>query len=85
MSWAVDAIIAVRDAATEKKLTTLAADVDKIRSKIVATKEGGAITGEERLREFLAGLLRRLSMATKAAPPIPRSPVPTPWPANSKM
>jgi len=27
-----------------------------VRGKIVATKEGGAITGEERLREFLAGL-----------------------------
>ena len=26
------------------------------RNKIVATKEGGAITGEERLREFLADL-----------------------------
>ena len=27
-----------------------------MRSKIVATKEGGAVTGEERLREFLGGL-----------------------------
>jgi hypothetical protein len=33
----------------------LAASADAIRSKIVATKEGGMITGEERLREFLAG------------------------------
>ena len=39
-----------------RKLQDLAGGVDKIRSKIVATKEGGAITGEERLREFLAGL-----------------------------
>jgi hypothetical protein len=30
--------------------------VDAFRNKIVATKEGGAITGEERLREFLADL-----------------------------
>jgi len=30
--------------------------VENVRKKIVATKEGGAITGEERLREFLAGL-----------------------------
>jgi hypothetical protein len=30
--------------------------VDKIRAKIVATKEGGMITGEERLREYLGGL-----------------------------
>jgi hypothetical protein len=65
MSWAVDSIIAIRDAATERasqmpandplrqRLTALAASADKIRSEIVATKEGGAITGEERLREFL--------------------------------
>ena len=32
------------------------AEVDTFRKKIVATKEGGAITGEERLREFLADL-----------------------------
>jgi photosystem II stability/assembly factor-like uncharacterized protein len=56
MSWAVDAIIAVRDTAIQQKKTDLADAADKIRSKIVATKEGGAITGEERLREFLAGL-----------------------------
>lgn len=30
--------------------------MDDIRRKIVATKEGGAITGEERLRENLAEL-----------------------------
>jgi hypothetical protein len=56
MSWAVDAIISVRDAAIEKKMADLAGAADKLRSKIVATKEGGAITGEERLREFLASL-----------------------------
>ncbi len=65
MSWAVDSIIAIRDAANERasklpandplrqRLTALAASADKIRSEIVATKEGGAITGEERLREFV--------------------------------
>ncbi len=65
MSWAVDSIIGIRNAANERaaqlpagdplrqRLTELAASVDKIRSEIVATKEGGAITGEERLREFL--------------------------------
>ena len=36
-----------------QRLTELATSADKIRSEIVATKEGGAITGEERLREFL--------------------------------
>ena len=67
MSWAVDAIVAVRDTAQKSaaklpeadplraKLTELAVSADEIRSKIVATKEGGMITGEERLREFLAG------------------------------
>ncbi|HLY05401.1 MAG TPA: hypothetical protein VKR31_06610, partial [Rhizomicrobium sp.] len=35
------------------KLQSLADDADALRQKIVATKEGGAITGEERLREHL--------------------------------
>ena len=68
MSWSVDAIVGVRDGARERaakmaasdplrqRLEKLASGVDAIRSKIVATKEGGAITGEERLREFLGGL-----------------------------
>ena len=68
MSWAVDAVVGVRDqaqAAAAKvgpsdplaaALGSLAQATDAIRSKIVATKEGGAITGEERLREFLGGL-----------------------------
>jgi hypothetical protein len=34
-----------------KQLTTLSDQADGIRKKIVATKEGGAITGEERIRE----------------------------------
>ena len=42
--------------ATRQQLLTASAKVDELRRKIVATKEGGAITGEERLREFLAGL-----------------------------
>ena len=37
-------------------LQKLSDDVDKLRGKIVATKEGGAITGEERIREFLGQL-----------------------------
>jgi photosystem II stability/assembly factor-like uncharacterized protein len=68
MSWAVDAIIAVRDGAMADaakvdaksplhgQLISLAQSADAIRSKIVATKEGGAITGEERLREYLGDL-----------------------------
>jgi photosystem II stability/assembly factor-like uncharacterized protein len=68
MSWVVDAIIGVRDGTAERagrlpandslrpRLQEFLASVDQIRTKIVATKEGGAITGEERLREFLGGL-----------------------------
>lgn len=39
--------------ALRSKLASLADGADKLRKKIVATKEGGAITGEERLREHL--------------------------------
>jgi photosystem II stability/assembly factor-like uncharacterized protein len=68
MTWAVDSIIRVRDTASARaaklpasdplraKLTALAESADEIRTKIVATKEGGMITGEERLREYLGGL-----------------------------
>jgi len=68
MSWAVDSIISLRDGAQARvaqlkahdqlgsQLNQLAASADSLRSKIVATKEGGMITGEERLREYLAGL-----------------------------
>ena len=38
------------------RLRGAAATVDSLRKKIVATTEGGAITGEERLRENLADL-----------------------------
>jgi len=68
MSWAVDAIIGVRDSAlarsarlpenepVRRQAEQLAKDADGIRGKIVATREGGMITGEERLREFMGGL-----------------------------
>jgi hypothetical protein len=39
-----------------RRLRAAAAQVDRLRQKIVATKEGGMITGEERLRENLADL-----------------------------
>jgi photosystem II stability/assembly factor-like uncharacterized protein len=39
--------------ATRKQLADLEGKTDVIRKKIVATKEGGAITGEERLREHM--------------------------------
>jgi len=67
MSWAVDAVAGLRDQAIARAarvndnalklhLTELARSADAIRTEVVATKEGGAITGEERLREFIAGL-----------------------------
>jgi len=68
MTWGVSAIEGVRDAANQraakllekdplkKQLQDLAAKCDALRSKIVATKEGGMITGEERIRELLGQL-----------------------------
>jgi photosystem II stability/assembly factor-like uncharacterized protein len=68
MTYAVDAIEGVRDAAKarsaklaekdplHKQLQQLVTDCDALRSKIVATKEGGMITGEERIREHLGQL-----------------------------
>jgi hypothetical protein len=68
MTYGVDAIEGVRDGANaaaaklaesdplRKQLLELAADCDKLRSKIVATKAGGMITGEERIRELLGQL-----------------------------
>jgi photosystem II stability/assembly factor-like uncharacterized protein len=68
MSFSVDRINRMRLALDErasklgsedplrKRLQDASAQVDELRKKIVATKEGGAITGEERLREFLTDL-----------------------------
>ncbi len=68
MTYGVEAIEGVRDAANaragkltdkdplKKQLQKLVADCDALRSKIVATKEGGMITGEERIREHLGQL-----------------------------
>jgi photosystem II stability/assembly factor-like uncharacterized protein len=68
MSFDVDRINGVRDSlmdragkfkgddALGKRLQTLAQKTDEMRKKIVATKEGGAVTGEERIREKTTGL-----------------------------
>ncbi len=72
MTFAVESIEGVRDTANaraaklgervskndplRKQLQQLVADCDTLRSKIVATKEGGMITGEERIREHLGQL-----------------------------
>jgi photosystem II stability/assembly factor-like uncharacterized protein len=44
-----------------ERLRTASKQVDELRRKIVATKEGGAITGEERLRENLTELYGNIS------------------------
>jgi photosystem II stability/assembly factor-like uncharacterized protein len=73
MSWAVDQIVAIRDTAQadaakldtksplHDQLIALAKSADDIRSRIVATREGGAITGEERLREYTGDLYGDIS------------------------
>jgi hypothetical protein len=68
MSFGVDSMVNIRDGATARaaklpandslrgSLQSLAQQVDALRSKIVATKEGGAITGEERIREYMTNV-----------------------------
>jgi hypothetical protein len=53
MSALTDRIDAARAAAGQAKNTAQLPRLDDIKRKIVATKEGGAITGEERIREHL--------------------------------
>ncbi len=45
-----------KDDPLTKRVQKASSQVDELRKKIVATKEGGMITGEERLREYLASL-----------------------------
>jgi hypothetical protein len=68
MSFDVDRVNSIHDAllaraaalkgdpALAKRLNDTAQKVEALRGKIVATKEGGAITGEERIREKTTGL-----------------------------
>jgi photosystem II stability/assembly factor-like uncharacterized protein len=68
MTYAVAAIEGVRNGANDraaklaekdplkKQLQDVAAKCDTLRGKIVATKEGGMVTGEERIRELLGQL-----------------------------
>src|SRR6266545_980411 len=68
MTFAVERMNSVRQALDEragrlpagdavaKRLRAASATVDALRKRIVATKEGGMITGEERLRENLTDL-----------------------------
>ena len=73
MSFAVDRLNGVRLGLEDRaaklptgdplaaRLRAASASVDVLRKKIVATKEGGMITGEERLRENLADLYGSVS------------------------
>jgi hypothetical protein len=73
MTYAVDRINGIRLAldqrasmtATDQSLARRFQDaskqIDLLRKKIVATKEGGMITGEERLREYLTELYGNVS------------------------
>jgi len=73
MSFAVDRINGVRESLLDRsdrvkpddglrrRLEELAARADDIRKKIVATKEGGSVTGEERIREKAAQLYSALA------------------------
>jgi len=73
MTFDVDSINSVRDALSQraaqlkpddplrKRLDDLQNQADVIRKKIVATKEGGAITGEERIREKTTALYGAIS------------------------
>jgi hypothetical protein len=73
MSFDVDRINGVRDALAarggqvkeadplHKQLVAMSESLDAMRRKVVATKEGGAITGEERIREKTSTLYGSLT------------------------
>jgi hypothetical protein len=73
MSFDVDRINSVREALAaragqvkeadplHKQLLAMSESLDPMRRKIVATKEGGAITGEERIREKTSTLYGSLT------------------------
>jgi hypothetical protein len=73
MTFATDRINGVRTALEDRasklppndplanRLRNAAKQVDELRRRIVATKEGGAITGEQRLREYLTELYGNVS------------------------
>ena len=52
--------IAVKAPALAQQLRAVSENLDTVRKKIVATKEGGAVTGEERIREHADELYKAL-------------------------
>jgi photosystem II stability/assembly factor-like uncharacterized protein len=80
MTFAVEGINRIRLALDERAsrlpnndplrelLLSASAQVDELRRKIVATKEGGAITGEERLREHLTDLYGNVVVSYEGRP-----------------
>ncbi|MGH9958207.1 MAG: hypothetical protein ACREBC_13920, partial [Pyrinomonadaceae bacterium] len=94
MTFAVDRINGVRLALDEragklpagdplaKRLQAASIAVDELRQKIVATKEGGMITGEERLREFLSDLYGSV-VFYEGRPSQAQVEVPKSWPPES--
>jgi photosystem II stability/assembly factor-like uncharacterized protein len=57
-----------KNASLAQRLRTASSQVDELRRKIVATKEGGMITGEERLRENLADLYGNVALFYEGQP-----------------
>ena len=62
---------AADDAALKKQIAAFDGKVDAVRKRIVATTEGGAITGEERLREHTDNALRRDPQLRRCADRLP--------------
>ena len=56
---------------SRKLLTDFDGKIDAVRKQIVATTEGGAITGEERLREHTDHIYGELQLPSKASGPFP--------------
>jgi hypothetical protein len=63
-----DAVAADAADPLARQAATLSASADALRKQIVATREGGAITGEERLREQMDYVYGQI-ISTEAAPP----------------
>jgi len=74
--------------ALRARLQQLRDDMDQLRGKIVATKEGGMVTGEERIRELLGNVYGNVNgydgRPTNIRPPA-RTLLPTNWKTFSEL